>query len=1100
MQPEKTVFVEDEVSKLNKIISLRQSWIDTRCSIGSYVHVIGSFSRHGQCIIDDDQNTLILHPDHLISALVVADSFTCLRRAVLQDRIKAASEASPPMVYGTMLHEIFQEAMTTGRWDDDFLSAMIATIVARHIEDLYELKLTVEHVTEHLSSKMPEVQSWARIFVQESPGSSSLVKDRNDKQVQMSVSKVLDVEEHIWSPMYGLKGNIDATIQIHLEDEDGKRTLLAPFEVKTGRNTTSASHRAQTALYTLLLSDRYDVAVAYGILYYMESSETSRIPGIRHEIRHMIMQRNELACYVKERLELPPMIKSTHVCGRCYAKTACYTYHKLVEDGDGGTSGMREKFDKVVRNLRPIHGDFFKKWEDLLTKEETEMMKFRRELWTMVSTEREKVGRCFANVILEPGSGSEDLGSAKINRFHYTFIKRDETLNFSFSESQMAVGEPVVVSDENGHYALAKGYVTAILPTRITVAVDRRLKNARARLPGFDEVSNQTFSGITDPTSDSSPTLAYRLDKDEFSSGMAMVRNNLVQIMDDEVFHAKELRELIVEGRAPVFKSQSSAYSISGPQSQLDINDDQRGAIEKIMTAEDYALVLGMPGTGKTTTIAHIIRALVAKGKSVLLTSYTHTAVDNILLKIKRDNISVLRLGALAKIHPEVREFATLGGEPKTSIAELQKAYHEPQVVATTCLGISHRLFNERVFDYCIVDEASQITLPVCLGPIRMARAFVLVGDHYQLPPLVQNKEALDGGLDVSLFKLLSDMHPSAVATLHHQYRMCEEIMSISNALIYNGLLVCGSEKIAKQRLELSPFDALSQLHKHSPSALTAENACHSSASASCWLAQALSPSASPVIFLNTDSLSQSSLEMVKGSRLTNPVEASLTVQTVRALLLAGVEPTALGVITLYRSQLALIKSKLATSLPKPDISRLEAHTTDRFQGRDKDVVVMSCVRSNDRAVVGDLLKDWRRVNVAVTRAKKKLIIIGSKNTLCQGDQLLGRLTSMCEERGWMLDLPAAAHEDTSHSWPTMTCEPSPQASRAKPQQSVRPTNRLSMVNALKPSDKVNRPFKAPRKIGKLSEKAVLGSENVRASRPVLADIVNDVVGEGFFD
>jgi DNA replication ATP-dependent helicase Dna2 len=220
-----------------------------------------------------------------------------------------------------------------------------------------------------------------------------------------------------------------------------------------------------------------------------------------------------------------------------------------------------------------------------------------------------------------------------------------------------------------------------------------------------------------------------------------------------------------------------------------------------------------MPGTGKTTTIAHIIRTLVARGKSVLLTSYTHTAVDNILLKIRNDNIGVLRIGATAKIHPDVREFATLAAETKDSLEGLEKSWMEPPVVATTCLSINHPLFNRRIFDYCIVDEASQITLPVCLGPIRMSQKFVLVGDHYQLPPLVQNKQASEGGLDVSLFKMLCEAHPEAVVSLEHQYRMCADIMLLSNTFIYFGRLKCGTPSVASRKIAFPNPTGLSAHH-----------------------------------------------------------------------------------------------------------------------------------------------------------------------------------------------------------------------------------------------------------------------------------------------
>ncbi|CRK44821.1 hypothetical protein BN1723_019561, partial [Verticillium longisporum] len=114
----------------------------------------------------------------------------------------------------------------------------------------------------------------------------------------------------------------------------------------------------------------------------------------------------------------------------------------------------------------------------------------------MVSKEREKLGRCFSDVIIEEGSWSEDHNSPSINRFRYNFIKREHNGTHSFMESQLAVGEPIVVSDEQGHFALALGYVTSVRKQRICVAVDRRLHNARVRQPGFNEHDNQVFAGI----------------------------------------------------------------------------------------------------------------------------------------------------------------------------------------------------------------------------------------------------------------------------------------------------------------------------------------------------------------------------------------------------------------------------------------------------------------------------------------------------------------------------------------------------------------------------------------------------------------------------
>ena len=841
----------------------------------------------------------------------------------------------------------------------------------------------------------------------------------------------------------------------------------------------------------------------YGILYYTETSEISRIPAVRHELIHMIMQRNELACYVRHRLELPPMLKCAHLCGKCYAQTSCFLYHKLVENGDGETSGMGDRFDEVAKHLQATHQQFFRKWDDLITKEEKVVLKFRRELWTMQSAEREKVGRCFGGVILDQDLVYEGQVGPKINRFIYAFKKQGLNAGFSFMESQITTGEPIVISDEKGHFALANGYVTQVQTQRIHVAVDRRLHNARIRKNDFDSQRNQVFTGIMEIVEDGvgestrlpaepEEEVLYRIDKDEFSNGMATVRNNLIHLMEKNAFGAQALRRLIVDGVAPTFNAASTPQVLANSASQADLNVDQKLAIEKVMSAKDYALVLGMPGTGKTTTIAHIIRALAAQGKSILLTSYTHTAVDNILLKLRNTGVGVFRIGNVAKVHPNVQDFADLAGVPMKTVEEIKSAYGR-QVVATTCLGINHPIFNQRVFDYCIVDEASQITLPVCLGPIRMARKFILVGDHYQLPPLVQNKEALEGGLDISLFKMLSDTHPASVVNLEHQYRMCEDIMTLSNTLIYDGRLKCGTPAVANRTLIIPHLNALKH-HHHNPSTFLSSAApkhvCLNPTRGSCWLRDLLDPVVK-ACFVNTDIMLPASRESESGSRIINPCEATLTAQLVAFLITAGIPPGDIGVITLYRSQLALLKQELPRY--HRHSSAVEMHTADRFQGRDKEVVVLSLVRSNEAGNVGDLLKDWRRVNVAFTRARTKLLVVGSKGTM-RRNELLARFVALMEGRGWIYNLPKLATE--GHLWEAeMSCTQPVQlgrvgtamrdaedglvADRGKPRGAVSSytTGKENATHAK---------MKTPAKQGRLDARGLI------ERRPVLRDIVND--------
>ncbi|KAL1958605.1 hypothetical protein VTO42DRAFT_4202 [Malbranchea cinnamomea] len=1103
-QLEKVLLVQEEKTKRGCAITLRDSWFDTPCTKGSYIHLIGDFNNMGQCIVDNENNLIILHPDHLLSATVVADSFTCPRRAVLQDRVKVTSEASKPQVYGHILHEIFQGAMKRNQWDLATLNRIVQEILVKYVESLYDINVSMDEAKEYLRSKMPALKAWGETFLLVRPSRESLMEDKNGTKAQMCINKLLEVEEHIWSPMYGLKGNVDATVQVALNERSEQKTLTVPLEVKTGRNNATETHRAQTALYCLLLSDRYDIDVNFGILYYLEVSKTYRVRAIQGEIRQMVQQRNRLAGYALHRQDLPPMLKKPHICNQCYAKSTCFAYHKLVDDGDNDTSGMGNAFTDLVGHLTPNHQAFFKKWDALITMEEKDMMKFRRELWTMLSTEREEVGRCFSQVVIEPGSAYEDKDGPKINRFRYTFVKQHHDPGFSFTDSQITVGEPIVVSDEQGHYALSNGYVVQISKNRITVAVDRRLHNTRTRGKGFDATMNQTFTGIMEIVQDDSGrvstlkpgidenTTIYRLDKDEFSNGMATVRNNLLCVMDKDMFRARQLRELIIDGVAPSFKPSWVVPKL--PASTLTaLNMDQKRAVNKVMCANDYALVLGMPGTGKTTTIAQIIRAIVSQGKSVLLTSYTHTAVDNILLKIKDDNIRTLRIGAPAKVHPEVQQFADLAGVRKNTIEEIRDQYENSCVVATTCLGINHPIFHHRTFDYCIVDEASQITLPVCLGPIRMAKIFILVGDHYQLPPLVQSKEASEGGLDVSLFKLLCDKHPSSVVNLEHQYRMCEDIMLLSNTLIYSGRLKCGTPAVASRSLEIPDMDGLKHHHQNplkTPS--TGTTPCLGPTFGRCWIRDLLDPSVK-VRLVNTDLLQPQAIEKANGSRIINTFEATLCVQLVESLISVGISVREIGVVTLYRSQLALLRQMLRHRLPE-----LEMHTADRFQGRDKEVIIMSCVRSNSEHNVGDLLRDGRRVNVALTRARTKMLIVGSKTTLSQGNELLGKFVKLMEERGWCYDLPPRATEGHVFEEVDATAaatQKSPlgkkvvQLSWTSPEKKAKSPTKTRIP--LSPVRNGTNGARKPQKVGG----KLLDGRKIVAKRPVLSDVLHEMLG-----
>jgi DNA replication ATP-dependent helicase Dna2 len=201
------------------------------------------------------------------------------------------------------------------------------------------------------------------------------------------------------------------------------------------------------------------------------------------------------------------------------------------------------------------------------------------------------------------------------------------------------------------------------------------------------------------------------------------------------------LRSIIIDLQPPRFHTSPHPKGNPDSESTSGLNLNQISALNKVLSSKDYCLILGRPGTGKTTTISKLVQTMVGRGASVLVTSYTHSAVDNILLKLKEAGVDFLRLGSKHAVQPSLHQFLP-SNTMCTSVSELEALYNSKSVVATTCLGVNHAIFSRRTFDYCIVDEASQLTLPVSLGPLRCAAVFVLVGDHYQLPPLVRDSEA----------------------------------------------------------------------------------------------------------------------------------------------------------------------------------------------------------------------------------------------------------------------------------------------------------------------------------------------------------------------
>ncbi|XP_036120908.1 DNA replication ATP-dependent helicase/nuclease DNA2 isoform X4 [Molossus molossus] len=494
----------------------------------------------------------------------------------------------------------------------------------------------------------------------------------------------------------------------------------------------------------------------------------------------------------------------------------------------------------------------------------------------------------------------------------------------------------------------------------------------------------------------------FRLDQEEKNCDIDTPLGNLSKLMKN-TDASQKLRDLIIDFREPQFISYLSSVLPHDAKDTVasilkGLNKPQRQAMKKVLLSKDYTLIVGMPGTGKTTTICTLVRILYACGFSVLLTSYTHSAVDNILLKLAKFKIGFLRLGQTQKVHPDIQKFTEeeiCRSKSIKSLALLEELYNSQLIVATTCMGINHPIFSRKVFDFCIVDEASQISQPVCLGPLFFSRRFVLVGDHQQLPPLVLNREARALGMSESLFKRL-ERNENAVVQLTVQYRMNSKIMSLSNKLTYEGKLECGSDKVASAVINLPNFkDVKLELEFYADYSETP------------WLIGVFEPN-NPVCFLNTDQVPAP--EQVEKSGVSNVTEAKIIVFLTSVFMKAGCNPSDIGIIAPYRQQLKIINDLLAHS----SIGMVEVNTVDKYQGRDKSIILVSFVRSNKDGTVGELLKDWRRLNVAITRAKHKLILLGCVSSLNRYPPL-GKLLCHLNSEKLIIDLPSGEHESLCH-------------------------------------------------------------------------------------
>jgi DNA replication ATP-dependent helicase/nuclease Dna2 len=278
--------------------------------------------------------------------------------------------------------------------------------------------------------------------------------------------------------------------------------------------------------------------------------------------------------------------------------------------------------------------------------EEQDVVRFRKELWTLTAEERERKGRCFGKMKVQDYRLDTGPGVAKMHRHVYRFVRATTSSVHVSSAStpkspggfisllngNISAGDAITVSIEPNLFAIARGFAIELESDHIDVGFDHEvnLSDILRR--------SQNINGVLG-------NIVCRLDKDEFASGLGRIRDNLARL-----FYANgdtKRLSLVVDLVPPLFDDQYLPEELELPQY---LNPNQRDAVRKVLSAKDYAMVLGMPGTGKTSTVAEIINILVKRGKTVLLASYTHSAVDTILLKLSCADYPILRLGSLDKV------------------------------------------------------------------------------------------------------------------------------------------------------------------------------------------------------------------------------------------------------------------------------------------------------------------------------------------------------------------------------------------------------------------------------------------------------------------
>ena len=452
------------------------------------------------------------------------------------------------------------------------------------------------------------------------------------------------------------------------------------------------------------------------------------------------------------------------------------------------------------------------------------------------------------------------------------------------------------------------------------------------------------------------------------------------------------------------------------------LNPTQERAVNEVLWAKDVAIVHGPPGTGKTTTLVEAINETLMRESQVLVCAQSNMAVDWISEKLVDRGINVLRIGNPTRVndkmlgftyerrfesHPDYPQLWTIrkairelrsnrkkGSESfhqkmdrlRSRAAEIEirinaELFGEARVIACTLVGSAHRLLEGMKFGTLFIDEAAQALEAACWIPMRRASRVILAGDHCQLPPTVKSIAALRAGLGKTLMERIAENKPEVVTLLKIQYRMNEDIMRFSSDWFYGGQVESAPQIKYRSILDFDhPISWIDTSNEENQITIEGEDAPEDSASTS---------SSSSAANQNSDLNFKEQFVGESYGRI-NKAEAELTLLTLAEYFTKIGKQRVLGdsidvgIISPYRAQVQYLKKLIKKyEFFKPYRRLISVNTVDGFQGQERDVILISLVRSNDEGQIG-FLKDLRRMNVAMTRARMKLIILGNKDTMTQ--------------------------------------------------------------------------------------------------------------------